>query len=190
MFFLILLILNSWAIIHAEETVEEESVEKGVERVEARFFSSPKLGGGNLTQGSLRYNWSPVYSSRLGFSYATETFNVEYMDDTIVDSLGLVTNNEYRIDLVPWEVRRRTGRWSLGINTTLETVNEYGFYRTADTADLDGYFLSFEENRPLVHLTPRRLGAPENVRGCFPAESVLGQSAFPGVTGRELPLRI
>lgn len=144
--------------VNAQEADSDQDDADELERLEVSFFSSPKLGGGNMMQGSLRYNWSRRYSSRIGFAYTTDTFNVEYDDDAIVDSLGLVTNDEYRLDIVPFETMRNTGRWALGINTTVETNNEYGFYRTAAAGPLpadEGYILSFEESRLRVFISPR-----------------------------------
>ncbi|TVQ26735.1 MAG: hypothetical protein EA383_04570 [Spirochaetaceae bacterium] len=124
--------------------------------LELGFFSSPKIGGGSTSQGYLRYRWSETQSSSVGFTYATESFNAEFDSPEIDDSLVLVVNNLYRLDLVPWERQLGRNRLSLGINTSIESVYEYGFFATnALSAAFGEDVIAFEEFLTRVFVSPR-----------------------------------
>ncbi len=123
--------------------------------LEVSFFSSPKVGGGNLSQGFVRYSWSETFSSRIGFSYATETYNAEFEDEDIDESLVLVTNDLYRLDLVPLELTRGKSRFGFGLNTTVESINQYGFYATNASSSFGEDVIAFEEDRFRLFLSPR-----------------------------------
>lgn len=147
----LLLAIPGFADPGSSEAPEEEDLSP----LEVSFFSSPKVGGGNLTQGFVRYSWSDSLASRIGISYATETYNAEFVADDIDDSLILVTNNQYRLNLVPLEWTRGNNRLAVGFNTTLETSNEYGFYATTGDSVFDDDIIAFEENRSRLFLSPR-----------------------------------
>lgn len=123
--------------------------------LELGFFSSPKIGGGSTSQGYLRYRWSDTQSSRVGFTYASETFTAEFVSDDIDDSLVLVVNNLYRLDLVPWERQFGQHRLSLGVNTSVESVYEYGFFATNAQSSFGEDVIAFEENLIRVFVSPR-----------------------------------
>lgn len=123
--------------------------------VELGFFSSPKLGGGSVSQGYLRYRWSDTASSSVGFTYAAESFNAVFADPDITDSLLLVVNNLYRLDLVPYERQFGRSRISAGLNTSIESIYEYGFFATTAGSDFGEDVIAFEQDVTRVFLSPR-----------------------------------
>ncbi len=123
--------------------------------LELGFFSSPKIGGGSTSQGYLRYRWSDTQSSSVGFTYATESFNAAFESPEIDDSLVLVVNNLYRLNLVPWERRLGPHTLSLGINTSVESVYEYGFFATNADSAFGEDVIAFEEFLMRVFVSPR-----------------------------------
>lgn len=114
------------------------------------FFSSPRFGGGSLMQGFAVMDWSETFSSQIRVSRGTETYTYSFAEP-YDNSLGIATEEEYRIDLLPAQWRRKVLTFAAGVNISYDTTADYGFYRDPDEDDT----VEFAETTTRLYLSPR-----------------------------------